>query len=103
MFTAIDCGHLSVPLNGDVDYQETVFLSMASYTCDSGYLLTGEKKQTCEADGTWSGEPPVCSGMYKLMTCRCYCIHDIIMHDIIMQLLTVDHWMHQNMALWTFL
>lgn len=30
------------------------------YTCEPGYRLEGETIRTCEADGAWGGEEPVC-------------------------------------------
>lgn len=62
MLAAVDCGRPSVPLNGGVDYLETVFLSMAYYACDNGYLLAGERNRSCEASAMWSGDEPECKG-----------------------------------------
>ncbi|XP_071853893.1 sushi, von Willebrand factor type A, EGF and pentraxin domain-containing protein 1-like isoform X2 [Apostichopus japonicus] len=36
--------------------------SMCSYTCNSGFLLSGDAQRTCDLnDGTWSGIEPTCS------------------------------------------
>ena len=58
----IDCGTLSPPTNGSVSYSNsTTEGSVATYSCDSGYTLTGDDtERTCQADGTWSGSEPTC-------------------------------------------
>ena len=33
---------------------------MARYSCDSGFELIGNTIRTCQANGTWSGMPPIC-------------------------------------------
>ena len=54
-------------MNGKIDYSQPVagrgdteFGSVATYTCNTGYDLTGESKRTCQATGTWSGKEPKC-------------------------------------------
>ncbi|KAL4236643.1 biological adhesion [Mactra antiquata] len=37
------------------------YKSFVKYICDPGYAIQGGDTLICEADGTWSGEPPVCS------------------------------------------
>ncbi|XP_074599760.1 CUB and Sushi multiple domains furrowed isoform X2 [Brevipalpus obovatus] len=34
--------------------------STVQYRCASGHIVSGESLRTCEADGKWSGVPPVC-------------------------------------------
>ena len=34
--------------------------SVATYTCNDGYVLVGDSTRTCQATGTWSGEDPQC-------------------------------------------
>ena len=31
--------------------------SVATYTCNSGYILVGISRRTCESNGQWSGSP----------------------------------------------
>ena len=33
----------------------------ATYTCDTGYTLSGSATRTCQADATWSGTAPTCA------------------------------------------
>lgn len=61
MFAAVDCGSLSDPLNGNVDVSQTFFPGVATYTCNSGYLLIGGNTRTCQANEMWSGIAPTCT------------------------------------------
>ena len=56
----VDCGALEDPVDGQVDISNTTFESAANYTCDLGYSLNGNTSRTCEANGKWSGDPPLC-------------------------------------------
>ena len=40
----------------------TTYNGMAVYSCDPGYSLSGSGTHTCGADGSWSGNEPVCEG-----------------------------------------
>ena len=35
----------------------------AEYACNAGHVLEGNREVTCMEDGSWSAEPPTCSGM----------------------------------------
>ncbi|KAK2138140.1 hypothetical protein NP493_8681g00002 [Ridgeia piscesae] len=39
---------------------EVTYKSRVVYTCLEGLSLVGDRERTCEANGTWSGEPPTC-------------------------------------------
>ena len=43
-----------------VDVTTTTFGSTATYTCNSGYTLTGDTTSTCGATGQWSSSAPTC-------------------------------------------
>ena len=61
----VQCPVLSIPMNGDVSctlmsgmipsYEDT-----CSFTCSTGYELTGSDTRTCQSDGNWSGSDVVC-------------------------------------------
>ena len=37
-----------------------------SFTCNTGYELTGSDTRTCQSDGSWSGSDTFCIGKLKL-------------------------------------
>ena len=39
----------------DASYEDT-----CSFTCNTGYELTGNATRTCQSDGSWSGSPVSC-------------------------------------------
>ena len=44
-------GDDGVPSSGDT----------CSFTCDTGYELTGSDTRSCQSDGSWSGSVAMCS------------------------------------------
>ncbi len=59
---AVDCGSLDAPSNGAVDTSSgTTFMMTATYTCDTGYTLTGDTTRTCGSDGVWMPQAPICN------------------------------------------
>ena len=57
---AVDCGELRSPSNGVVDYEDTVFQSVATYSCNKGFEISGEETRICNEDGSWLGSMPSC-------------------------------------------
>ena len=55
-----DCGTLLDPPNGQVDLTGTGDGSEATYTCSEGYVLIGTEVRTCQSNGNWSSEEPLC-------------------------------------------
>ena len=62
--SVVNCGALEVPTQSLVTVADTVFGSVATYTCDTGYNLNGDDTRTCQADGTWSGVEPTCESKW---------------------------------------
>ena len=59
--------------DGVPTYEDT-----CSFTCNTGYELTGSDTRTCQSDGRWSGTDDVCwRGM-----CVNICTTMQLMHDI---------------------
>ncbi|CAH1263510.1 CSMD3 [Branchiostoma lanceolatum] len=57
--TALDCSMPSHPAHGSVA-GTTVYGGVITYTCDSGYTLSGVSTQICQTNQQWSGTPPTC-------------------------------------------
>ena len=46
--------------NGDASYED-----ICSFTCNTGYELTGNDTRNCQSDRSWSGTESICSrGMH---------------------------------------
>lgn len=58
----VGCSLLSAPKNGAVGFSETTVGSQAFYSCNSGFVLVGDRVRVCLAGGRWSNEVPVCQG-----------------------------------------
>ena len=62
--TAVDCGTLPNPTNGQVTTTAgTTFGQTSTYNCNTGYNLIGDSTRTCQATGNWSGSVPTCERM----------------------------------------
>ncbi|XP_078604135.1 sushi, von Willebrand factor type A, EGF and pentraxin domain-containing protein 1-like [Branchiostoma floridae x Branchiostoma japonicum] len=57
------CGSLSAPLHGQIHGLDFRYGADVLYTCDDGFILVGTARRTCQADGTWSGESPLCQAV----------------------------------------
>ncbi len=62
LFTVVTCPELTNPDNGGVTTTGATFGSLASYTCNTGYILTPSDDATrmCRADGEWTGVAATC-------------------------------------------
>ncbi|XP_072848120.2 sushi, von Willebrand factor type A, EGF and pentraxin domain-containing protein 1 isoform X1 [Pogona vitticeps] len=56
----ISCGRVPGLENGRVTGEEYTFQKYIEYSCREGFLLEGIQKRVCLADGSWSGNTPVC-------------------------------------------
>ena len=55
------CGPLPPPENGNVDASITTIGSVATYSCNNGFLISGISQRICQTDGFWSESAPSCS------------------------------------------
>ena len=67
----VKCDDLFLPKNGDIVSCSSGKVGVGyegdtcSFTCNTGYELTGSDNRTCQSDGSWSGTDGVCRrGMY---------------------------------------
>ena len=57
---------LDNPDNGQVSHPTRTVDSVATYTCDRRFELTGgDEMRTCQNDSIWNGTAAVCSGEYS--------------------------------------
>ena len=61
----MQCVELTDPTNGSiscvlVNDPSFSFEDTCSFTCNTGYELTGSTEKTCQSDGSWSGSPVSC-------------------------------------------
>ena len=66
-----ECEGLSNPENGEVSFNRTVPGSVASYSCNVNFTLSGNSYQMCGLNGSWSGEAPVCVGECCHLDIKC--------------------------------
>ncbi|XP_064397072.1 CUB and sushi domain-containing protein 3-like isoform X2 [Halichondria panicea] len=57
----VNCGLLESPRQGHVTITTSVYLSLAIYSCDTGYMNTSNLVRVCEASGQWSSTKPNCT------------------------------------------
>lgn len=66
LYTAVDCGPPPGITNGSPGTPtKTTFGGTVTYSCSSGYQLSGSAPVTCMASGSWSTRP-TCVGMYTI-------------------------------------
>ncbi|XP_063401402.1 sushi, von Willebrand factor type A, EGF and pentraxin domain-containing protein 1-like [Mytilus trossulus] len=61
----ISCPLLTAPNNGQLSTTGQTYRNNATYYCNDGYTIDGERLRICQSNGTWSGSSPICS----LATC----------------------------------
>ena len=54
------CEALSPPDNGNVDDATRAIGTVATYSCEEEFVLSDDSQRSCQANGTWSGEAPIC-------------------------------------------
>ncbi|KAK3727153.1 hypothetical protein QZH41_004451 [Actinostola sp. cb2023] len=57
---AIDCGSLSVPMNGSMYGDKTFFPNSLKFSCDEGFDLIGSSLRVCTSSGIWNGNQTTC-------------------------------------------
>ena len=63
---AVQCTELTDPTNGMItcsliNSPSFSYEDNCSFTCNTGYELTGSDTRTCQSNGSWSGSGTVCS------------------------------------------
>ena len=60
--TAVDNGKMSCYNGSTYTNGESYEGDTCSFTCNTGYELTGSDNRTCQSDGSWSGSETSCRG-----------------------------------------
>ena len=77
----MNCSSLTDPNNGMMtcslgDDEVPSYEDTCSFTCNTGYELTGSDTTTCQSDGSWSGSDDVCRrGMFYTFNVDNICIY----------------------------
>uniref|UniRef100_A0AAX7TR92 CUB and Sushi multiple domains 1 n=1 Tax=Astatotilapia calliptera TaxID=8154 RepID=A0AAX7TR92_ASTCA len=59
----ITCGHPGNPANGRTNGTEFNLNDVVNFTCNRGYVLSGNARAQCRLNGQWSSPLPVCKGL----------------------------------------
>uniref|UniRef100_A0A3Q2ECB7 CUB and Sushi multiple domains 1 n=1 Tax=Cyprinodon variegatus TaxID=28743 RepID=A0A3Q2ECB7_CYPVA len=62
---AITCGHPGNPTNGQTNGSEFNLNDVVNFTCNKGYILSGNARAQCRINGQWSNPLPAC----KVVNC----------------------------------
>ena len=80
--TAVDCGALTNPVNGQVSHTGGTTLGQtATYRCNADYNLVGSSTRTCQPTRVWSGSAPTCQRMLLFNLeheAAKVCLHDLL-------------------------
>ena len=80
------CCELEAPRNGAKQGDGTDYEDVTSFSCDQGFQLVGPERRTCQADGTWTGEPVRCERKYnqkQVLNMTMYaCIHSTMWGEL---------------------
>ena len=60
MCTIVTCGDPGIPTNGFTNGNNFKFHDVLTFGCDSDFSLIGNSNITCQANGQWSGNIPLC-------------------------------------------
>ena len=71
-----NCSQLMNPINGTIScslqyFPMILYKDTCSFTCNTGYKLTGSDTRTCQSNGSWSGSDVLCmrsAGNHTLIT-----------------------------------
>lgn len=59
---------LPLPTNGTVTMDSNTVGSVATYSCDIGFVINGPTSRMCEPGGSWSGYEPACEREFGCKT-----------------------------------
>ena len=59
------CDEPETLINGDKDNTGNMEGDTVTYSCNSGFKLSGDSLRTCQSNGEWSGTQPKCNCMFN--------------------------------------
>ena len=59
------CDEPEIPSNGDKVVNGNLEGDMVTYSCNSGFNLSGDANRTCQSNGQWSGTQPKCNRTFN--------------------------------------
>ena len=65
------CGDPGTPVNGRRSISGLTEGHTVTYTCNTGYRLSGSATRTCQSNGLWSGSSATCPRKYFCI-CQLY-------------------------------
>ena len=65
-YVEITCPQPTAPSHGGVQNGGVSYRSVATYTCDQGYHISGSTQRTCQISGDWDGTQPTCTREYHV-------------------------------------
>ena len=82
-FIDFRCDDLSTPANGEITSCSSGRVGVGyegdtcSFTCNTGYELTGSDTRTCQSDGNWNGSNAMCNGG-RVLVKLCFSVKNYI-------------------------
>ncbi|WAQ98127.1 SVEP1-like protein [Mya arenaria] len=62
----VECGALTTPNLASLSMSTNGSNTLTTFTCQTGYDVSGEATLACASDGSWSGNEPACGTLFKL-------------------------------------
>lgn len=67
-FSAVSCGNPGTPAHGRIVFSDGItFGSSVAYACWDGFKTSGLTTRHCTTNGTWTGQPPDCTGRLNII------------------------------------
>ena len=65
----ITCSPFEPIANGRIEVTGLTYASVARFTCDPGYYITGSAIRSCDKNEKWNGIKGICIRKYYVMVC----------------------------------
>ena len=65
IFNIEACDTIQNVAGGTVSLSTDGVMTLASFTCETGYTMSGDSSISCRSDGTWNVSQPLCSKLFS--------------------------------------